>query len=139
MLNCQKHVSPKFFNYHKYLEATFKPNVHQDEFFRSNSCAILFNQNFSTSCSSCHSHCIKLTSEANRKQANLDKPAKLYAPVTHTNPVKLKLALQEHRLQCKQLESELVHDDLESGLKLVNKLTSDQFCNESPSCCSSFK
>ena len=60
------------------------------------------------SCSSCHSHCIKLTSEANRKQANLDKPAKLYAPVTHTNPVRLKLALQEHRLQCKQLESELV-------------------------------
>ena len=108
LLNCQKHVSPKFFNYHKYLEASFKTNVHQDEFFRSNSCAILFNQNFSTSCSSCHSHCIKMTSEANRKQANLDKPAKLYAPVTHTNPVRLKLALQEHRLQCKQLESELV-------------------------------
>ena len=106
LLNCQKHVSPNFFNYHKYLEASFKPNVHQDEFFRSNSCAILFNQNFSTSCSSCHSHCIKLTSEANRKQANLDKPAKLYAPVTRTNPVKLKLALQKHRLECKQLESE---------------------------------
>ena len=49
LLNCQKHVSPTFFNYHKYLEASFKTNVHQDEFFRSNSCAILFNQNFSTS------------------------------------------------------------------------------------------
>ena len=24
LLNCQKHVSPKFFNYHKYLEASFK-------------------------------------------------------------------------------------------------------------------
>ena len=51
----------------------------------------------SISCSSCHSHSTKLTSEANRKQANLDKPAKLYAPVTRTNPVKLKLELQEHR------------------------------------------
>ena len=81
LLTCQKHVSPKFFNYRKYLEASFKTNVHQDELFRSNSCAILFDQNFSTSCSSCHSHCIKLTSEANRKQANLDKPAKLYDPV----------------------------------------------------------
>ena len=64
-------------------------------------------KNFSTSCSACHSHCIKLTSEANRKKANLDQPAKLYAPVTRTNPVKLKFALQKHRLQCKQLESEL--------------------------------
>ena len=108
LLNCQKHVSPKFFNYLKYLEASFKTNVHQYEFFRSNSCAILYNHNFSTSCPSCHSHCIKVISEANRKQANLDKPAKLYAPVTRTNPVRLKLALQEHRLQCKQLESELV-------------------------------
>ena len=33
LLNCQKHVSPKCFNYHKYLEAPFKTNVHQDEFF----------------------------------------------------------------------------------------------------------
>ena len=33
LLNCQKHVSPKFFNYHKYLEASFKTNVHQDAFF----------------------------------------------------------------------------------------------------------
>ena len=107
LLNCQKHVMPKFFNYHKYPEVSFKTKVHQDEFFRSNSCAILFNQNFSTSCSACHSHCIKLTSEANRKKANIDQPAKLYAPVTRTNPVRLKLALQEHRLQCKQLESEL--------------------------------
>ena len=48
-----------------------------------------------------------MTSEANRKKANLDQPVKLYAPVTRTNPVKLKLALQEHRLQYKQLESEL--------------------------------
>ena len=48
-----------------------------------------------------------MTSEANRKQGNVAKPAKLYAPVTRSNPVKLKLALQEHRLQCKYLESEL--------------------------------
>ena len=107
LLNCQKHVMPNIFNYHKYLEASFKTKVHQDEFLRSNSCEILFNQNFSTSCSACHSHCIKLTSEANRKNANLDQPAKLYAPVTRTNPVQLKLTLQEYRLQCKQLESEL--------------------------------
>ena len=98
---------PKCFNNHKYLESSFKTKVHQDEFFRSNSCEILFNQNFSTSCSACHSLCIKLTPEANRKKANLDQPAKLYAPVTRINPVKLKLALHEHRLQCKQLESEL--------------------------------
>ena len=107
LLNCQKHIMPRFFNYHKYLEASFKTKVHQDEFFRSNSCEILFNQNYSTSCSACHSHCIKLTSEPNGKKVNIDQPAKLYAPVTRTNPVKLKLALQEHPLQCKQLESEL--------------------------------
>ena len=69
---------PNFFNYHKYLEASFKTKVHPDEFFRSNSCEILFNQNFSSSCSACHSHCIKLTSEANRKKSNLDQPSKLY-------------------------------------------------------------
>ena len=36
-------------------------------------------------CSSCHSYCIRLTSEANRKQANFDKPAKLYVPVTRAH------------------------------------------------------
>ena len=46
LLNCQKHVKPKCLIYHKYLEASFKTKVHQDEFFRSNSCAILFNQTF---------------------------------------------------------------------------------------------
>ena len=61
LLNCQKHARPKMFNYHKYLETSFKTKVHQDEFFRSNSCEILFTQNLSTSCSACHSHCIKLT------------------------------------------------------------------------------
>ena len=75
----------------EYLEASFTTKVHQDDYFRSNSCDILFNQNFSTSYSSCHSHCIKLTSEANRKKANLDQAAK-YGPVTRTKPVKLKLA-----------------------------------------------
>ena len=41
LMNCQKHVMPKIFNYHKYLESFFKKKVHQDDFFRPNSCEII--------------------------------------------------------------------------------------------------
>ena len=38
-INIVKHVLPKMFNYFDYINTDLKQQVHQDEYFRSKSCA----------------------------------------------------------------------------------------------------
>ena len=45
--------------------------------------------------------------DTNRKQTKLTDPAKLNAPIKNTRPERLKLKIQNHRLQCKHLEEEI--------------------------------
>ena len=58
----QKHVIPKKFNYLDFQKNSFQPRLHQDEFYRSNSCRMLISDSHNP-CSSCRSHNTKCTVE----------------------------------------------------------------------------
>ena len=61
----------------------------------------------STTCKNCQKQNVIVNSEINRKRANLIIPTKLNAPIKFTSPERVKLFMQHHRLQCKQLESRI--------------------------------
>ena len=75
---------------------------HQTEIVRSMHCSLLASSQ--TSCSCCASYCKKIIYEHNRKDYRLNQPAKLNAPIKFTSPERLKLNIQQHRLECKQLK-----------------------------------
>ena len=52
----------------------------------------------------------------------MNKPAKLNAPVKFTSPDRLKLTLQQQRLECKQLEEQLenMRKTLEKESEVIN-------------------
>ena len=58
-MNFAKHVLPKKFNYFDYINTDVKQRVHQDEYFRSKSCALLLSSD--NPCKSRHEENIKLT------------------------------------------------------------------------------
>ena len=82
-----------------------KPQVHQDEYFRSKSCALPLSSG--NPCKSCHEENIKFNKEINYKKSVLTAPAKLNAPIKFTSPDRIKLTLQLKRLECKQLEEKI--------------------------------
>lgn len=56
------------------------------------------------------------------------KPAQLNAPVSKTDPQRIKLTLQQHRLKCAQLEKELheMHAELQkSSIEIDNELSKE--------------
>ena len=76
----------------------------------------------------CHAENIKFKSQVNFKNAVLTAAAKLNAPVKLTSPDRIKLTLQQKRLECKQLERELsnMRKALDSESKKVSfELSSD--------------
>ena len=105
-LHFTKHVIPKTFNFFLYKKQSVKTNPHQLQYNRSHSCYLLLQK--SSHCKDCQSLNVRVTSEINRKNVNLAVPAKLNAPVKFTSPERVKLALQQERLQCKQLEAEML-------------------------------
>ena len=107
VLNIRKHVIPKKFNFVIFQQSQYKLCLHQDEFYRSNTCDILVPEN--SSCKDCKLCLQKFKNEINRKNVKLNQPAKLNAPIKFTSPERVKLTLQDHRLKCKQLEQELVN------------------------------
>ena len=105
-INFIKHVLPKKFNYFSYTKADVKVPVCQDHYFRSRSCELLVSSS-DISCKSCHEESIKFNKEINRKKSVLNEPAKLNAPIKFTSPKRIKITLQQNRLQCKQLEEQI--------------------------------
>ena len=83
----------------------FKQRLHQTEIVRSMHCSLLASSQ--TSCSSCASYCKKISYERNRRDYSLNQPAKLNAPIKFTSPERLKLTIQQHRLECKQLKERI--------------------------------
>ena len=84
-----------------------------DVFYRSRNCIVLI-EGGTISCQECISDDKKSTYKINLKRKNLSEPASKYAPVTKTNPNRLRLTIQEERqtiqkqlLKCGQLEEEL--------------------------------
>ena len=96
---------PEKFNYFDYINTDVKQQVHQDEYFRLKSCALLLSSD--NPCKSCHEENIKFNKEINYKKSVLTAPAKLNAPIKFTSPNKIKLTSQQKRLECKQLEEQI--------------------------------
>ena len=95
-INFVKYVLPKKLNYFDYINTDVKQQVHQDEYFRSKSCALLLSSD--NPCKSCHEENIKFNKEINYKKSVLTAPAKLNAPLKFTFPDKIKSTLQHKRL-----------------------------------------
>ena len=77
-----------------------------DSFYRSKHCCLLI-EDVNGSCQSCILHDKKVTQLSKLTSKNINEPAKKFAPIKYTNSHRVKLALQNERLKCKQLESEL--------------------------------
>ena len=87
-----KHVISKTFDYFKYCES--KSTLHQDAFYRSNSCDMLVPASQpSTTCKNCQKQNVIVNSEINHKQANLQILAKLNALIKFTSPERVKLTI----------------------------------------------
>ena len=67
-INFVKHVLPKKFNHFDYIHTDLKQQAHQDEYFRSKSCALLLSSD--NPCKSCHEENIKFNREINYKKLN---------------------------------------------------------------------
>ena len=106
-ISFQKHIIPKVFDYLHYNELLVKPRTHQDQYYRANNCSLLISSSSIKRCSSCSSAQQSFAYQQNRKAAVLNKPAKLNAPIKFTSPERVKITLQETRLECKQLKAEL--------------------------------
>lgn len=102
-------------------------------FFRVNSCEILIEGHYQqeVQCPSCIDHDIITNSQKRVNVKKLNQPAKLKAPVSVTNPQRIKLTLQQHRLKCSQLENELrkMKEMLKSSNVHVNKSLNIDFIN----------
>lgn len=78
---------------------------HHDEYYRSTNCELLMPD--AVSCQPCST--ISVIQEKQKKaiQKRLATPSKPKAPVSKTSPERIKLALQEQRLKCTNLEKKL--------------------------------
>ena len=77
-------------------------------YHRPKECLVLHaNNTGTTQCACCSSYEKKLAKQKTIKSRNLNVAAKPNAPVSTTHPHRLKLALQQQRLKCAQLEGEL--------------------------------
>ena len=97
---------PKVFDYFDYKTVDLKQLAFQDEYFRTRNCILLLLSPENTS-KICEQEKIKFKTELNCKKASLARPAHLNAPVKFTSPERIKLTLQQKRLQCKQLEEQI--------------------------------
>ena len=105
LINFQKHIVPRKFDFTVFNKNQVFTKSNQDEYNRAPDCYILVDD--PNPCPSCSKFNQKCVYESNRKQVKLTEPAKLNAPIKHTRPERLKLTIQHHRLQCKQLEEEI--------------------------------
>ena len=104
--------------------------LHQTEFFRAESCQFLLPPltPSSTPCLSCSSLLKKETSSFKRKADNLLVPAKPNAPIKFTAPDKVKLTLQNYRIENKLLKSDLERMKeliVENNIKITDDLNND--------------
>ena len=92
-------ILPEVFDYFDYKTADLNQPVFQDEYFRRSSCSLLL-LSLENSCQICEKENIKFKKKVNSKKASLAKPANLNGPVKFTSPGRIRLTLQQKRLQC---------------------------------------
>lgn len=74
-------------------------------YWRSKGCLLLCEQD--SVCVTCTEYLVSARSSSNAKERRQLKPAHVKAPVSKTDPERIKLTLQGQRLQCAELEREL--------------------------------
>ena len=79
----------------------------QDEYLRAISCHVLMDNSSPNPCRECKSKEQYELKQDNRKEKIQYTPAKLKAPLSATHPERVKLALQQNRLECKQLQIQM--------------------------------
>ena len=79
-------------------------------------------------CSSCSKFNKKYICVTNRNQTKLTEPAKLNAPIKNTRPERSKLTIQNHRLQCKQLEVEI--SKMKASLEMDSQPVDSELCKD---------
>ena len=85
--------------------------------WRTKGCSLLIEQENNV-CESCSEYCAVAEKARKGKENRQSKPAHIKAPVSKTDPERLKLTLQEQRLRCAQLEREL--NEMREELKNTN-------------------
>ena len=118
---------PETFNYFDYMNTDVKQHVHQDEYFRSKSCALFLSSD--NPCKGSHEENIKFSKEINYKKPVLTTPAKLNAPIKFASSDRIKLTLQHKRLECKQLEEQIYNmkKALDNDTHIVSPELSNDF------------
>ena len=113
-----KNTVPKTFDYFSY-QTSAKTKLHQVELNRSESCSLLV-PDLTQPCRNCKSLNVRVTSEINRKNANLEAPAKLKTPIKFTSSEKIKLTLLQSQIDkmksaldnCSQKDTPELNNDL---------------------------
>lgn len=96
-------------------------------YWRTRDCWLLSSDD-ETICSSCTDHMIDMNDAHKDRERRLAKPASVKAPVSKTDPNRIKLTLQGQRLRCAQLERELNEMQAElrkSSVEIDHELSSD--------------
>ena len=77
-------------------------------FWRSKDCRLMCEKEVGEdACLQCLEYLVSSRKTINAKEWRLSKPANVKAPVSKTDPERIKLTLQEQRLKCAELEREL--------------------------------
>ena len=105
-----EHSVPKYISLSS-SEALSSP-LFQSKFYRHASCSIFLAVG-NTNCTHCNKAGTKEMKRLKQKESNLLVPAKLHAPVKYTAPKRIKLTLQNYRLENKSLKSEIQQMKLE--------------------------
>ena len=128
------HIVPMQFDY---MSSSSTP-LCQKVFYRSPGCLIIVIKDGDT-CTECCQLLKKETKLLKRKRENLATPAKLNAPIQFTSPMRVKLALKQHRDENKLLKKEIaslkteiesksvpVSDQLNTDIQSIMKQASPQ-------------
>ena len=100
--SCIEHSVPRKFNINEYNQSSSHSPLLQSKWYRSPSCIVLINSSLNK-CGSCS---VAGTKESLSMKANLTLPAKVKAPISLTS-ARIKLTLQNYRLENKELKSEI--------------------------------
>ena len=96
--------------------------------WRSRRCWFICEQLNATQCQACIEYLHGFDKAKKSKQSRLTKPAHVKAPVSQTDPERIKLTLQGQRLRCMELERELDEmrtELLKSNFEVDQELNSD--------------
>ena len=112
---CIEHAVPKLFS----VSDSAAGPLHQSKWYRPLSCLLLIPES-SEKCAECIIVESREKVSLKRKRDNLNAPAKLKAPISFTSPERVKLTLQNYRLENKQLKDEIVIMQKEISQNSVN-------------------